>query len=302
MIERFEGDTNRKNLIEALKKQSIIRDDEILANNIADFIELIEFNKDDNIIVEGEADNDLYFIFSGRVSILINGREVAIRGVGDHVGEMALIDVSAVRSASVAAIEKTVVGKITESDFTNIADKNPRLWRLIALNLGDRLRQRKLLVNEKNARPVVFIGSSCESLPIGREIQSCFQYDNFVVRLWTDNVFQASDFPIESLTSQVESSDFAILVLSPDDKVISRGEEKNSPRDNLIFELGLFMGSLTRQRTFIIIPRNLDVKIPSDLLGLTVLKYNQGKEEDLNSRIAPICNELRKIFKEKGSK
>ena len=45
-------------------------------------------------------------------------------------------------------------------------------------------------------------------------------------------------------------TDFAVLVLTPDDITLSRGTTIASPRDNAIFELGLFMGTNGRNRTF----------------------------------------------------
>ena len=47
-------------------------------------------------------------------------------------------------------------------------------------------------------------------------------------------------------------ADFAAFIISPDDTVISRDAENLAPRDNVIFELGLFMGVLNRQRVFLI--------------------------------------------------
>ena len=38
--------------------------------------------------------------------------------------------------------------------------------------------------------------------------------------------------------------DFAILVLTADDLVASRDVLSTAPRDNVLFELGLFMGGL----------------------------------------------------------
>ena len=61
------------------------------------------------------------------------------------------------------------------------------------------------------------------------------------MRLWTDGVFVASQFPIIALEKQVREADFAILVLGPDDKVLSRNERSDAPRDNVILELGLFI-------------------------------------------------------------
>jgi len=302
MIERFEGESGRKNLIEAIKRQTIIRDNDDLAKEIEKIIVLQEFDSSELIITQGNSDNDIYFIFSGRVSINIGGREIAIRKVGEHVGEMALIDISASRSASVIALENTVVGKINESDFTKIAENYPRLWRLIALELGERLRQRSMYISEKNPRPVIFIGSSSESLNIAREIESSFQYDDFNIKLWTNNIFKASEFPIESLNTQVQNSDFAILILGTDDLVISREAEYNAPRDNVIFELGLFMGVLSRHRTFMVQPKDFDVKIPTDLMGINILNYKNDLDIELSSRIAPICNTLRKLIIEGGTK
>jgi predicted nucleotide-binding protein len=302
MIERFQGGRDCKRLIEVIKRQAIVRDDEALAMAICDVLELKEFAAGEQIITQGHSDDDLYLIFVGRVSIVVNGREVAVRHVAEHVGEMALIEPTAPRSASVFAIEQTVIGKITETAFSRIAEEFPSLWRRLALDLGNRLRQRNELVVQRNPRPVIFIGSSVESLAIAREIQSGFRHDDFIVRPWTDKVFGASSFPIEDLEQQVRTSDFAILVLGPDDRVISRGRESSAPRDNVIFELGHFMGALTRHRTFLVLPRGADLKIPSDLMGLTPLEYSDGSPGDLPSRIGPVCNDLRMIINSKGPK
>ena len=86
-----------------------------------------------------------------------------------------------------------------------------------------------------------------------------------VVKIWTDDVFEASSFPIESLERELQRVDFAVLVLSPDDKVISRDIATDAPRDNIVFELGLFMGALGHNRTFLIYPHGIDIMIPTDL-------------------------------------
>ena len=67
-------------------------------------------------------------------------------------------------------------------------------------------------------------------------------------------MFAPSAFPIESLEQVLRTVDFAALVLSPDDTVVSRGTTTDAPRDNIIFELGLFMGVLGHFRTFSNLP------------------------------------------------
>ena len=302
MIGRFYGKEGRNRLVSALRKQIIIHDNETLSIELADQAELLQFEPEERLIVQDSVDDDIYFILAGRLAIVVNGREIAIRDSGQHVGEMTLIDPSARRSASVVAIEQTVVAKISEASFRVLADKYPRVWQLIAVELGERLRQRNRLIDSTNPRPVLFVGSSKESLPIARVIQSNLAHDDFVVRLWTDEVFSASQFPIIELGKQVREADFAALVLGPDDEVLSRNEKSDAPRDNVIFELGLFMGALSHERTFMIVPRECDIKIPTDLLGLTSMKYESGDLKDLASSLGPVCDQLRHIINKVGVK
>ena len=107
-------------------------------------------------------DNDLFLILTGRLRVDVNRRKVAEGVPGQHVGEMALIDPSARRSATVMAEESTVVAKVSEPDFTTVADKYSRLWRRLSIELSDRLRRREQFHTLPNSRPVVFIGSSSE--------------------------------------------------------------------------------------------------------------------------------------------
>ena len=155
MISRFRGTENRDRLISAIRQQTIIHDNENLSVELVDQAEILQFEPEAELIVQGGADNDIYFILAGRLSIVVNGREVAIRESGQHVGEMALIDPSAKRSASVVAIEQTVVAKISEVSFRPLADEYPRVWQLIATELAKRLQQRNRLVASTNPRPVL---------------------------------------------------------------------------------------------------------------------------------------------------
>ena len=127
MIGRFYGKEGRNRLVSALRKQIIIHDNETLSIELADQAELLQFEPEERLIVQDSVDDDIYFILAGRLAIVVNGREIAIRDSGQHVGEMTLIDPSARRSASVVAIEQTVVAKISEASFRVLADKYPRV-------------------------------------------------------------------------------------------------------------------------------------------------------------------------------
>ncbi|MGA7742817.1 MAG: TIR domain-containing protein [Polyangia bacterium] len=245
-----------------------------MAIALADVAELVAAEPGDVVITQGGADDDLYLVVSGRVEIRIHGRLIAERAAGTHVGEMALIDPSARRSATVVAKEASVLAKVPEPAFSNVADAHPKLWRALAVELGDRLRERTKFIRVPNEKPLIFLGSSREALPVATSLRDLVQCPEIDVRVWTDGVFGASRFPMEGLEAQLDAADFAVLVAAPDDLVVSRGEPSEAPRDNVIFELGLFMGALTRKRTFMLVPRGVDLKIPTDLLGLTPLLYD----------------------------
>lgn len=302
MIERFQGDAGRERLIEALRTQSTILGDNRLAKKIANAATLKEYQPGERLLQQGATDNHMAFIVAGKVAIEINGRAVNYRSKNQHVGEMALIDPSAPRSASVVAIETTVTAEIGEENFVPIANATPDLWRRLAVELGERLRQRNDREPPMNDVPILFVGSSAESLPIAREIQSGLDHDRITVTVWSEGVFGASSATMESLEAGLLKADFAVLVLGPDDQVISRDAETDAPRDNVIFELGLFMGALKRERTYFVLPREKEIKIPSDLFGVTPLTYDDGGADDLTERIGPVCNAIRKLVTANGPK
>lgn len=298
MIRRFEGDDGRRRLREALQDQEAVAGDKVVAARLADVTNLKQFEPGVAILTQDGPDNDICFILAGNVSVQVNGREIACRTAGQHVGEMALIDVSAPRSATVVAIDQVVIGRVGEADFVKVASISPNLWRNLAKQLCVRLRQRNALVRQRNDKPLLFIGCSRETLEIAQVIQLGLKDDPIVVRVWTDGVFGASSFPLEDLEREINRADFATLVGGPDDRTTSRGWTSDAPRDNVVFEIGLFMGALGHARTFLIKPNGVDLKIPSDLLGLTHLEFHHSS--DLVTALAPICTELRQLIRREG--
>ena len=300
MLQRFCGPDGRTHLVEALEIQPIINGDAAIAKAISGCVEVESFVPGSSIIEESAPSNDLYFILVGVVSIRASGREIAVRTAGQHVGEMALLDPGQSRSAAAVADGEVVVARIPAATFTVLADANSRLWRNVARVLAERLRQRNRFVSPANPRPVMFVGCSTESLSIGRAIQSALEHDPIVVRVWTDDTFRASEFPVESLERELAKVDFAALVLSPDDTVIGRESAVGAPRDNLVFEMGLFMGALGHSRTFLLHPRGSGIKIPTDLSGFTPLTYQTGPDVPTSVGVASACEEMRAAILSSG--
>jgi len=150
-------------------------------------------------------------------------------------------------------------------------------------------------------KPSLFIGSSTEALAIAHAVEYQLQHDAEIT-VWDENLFGLGSTSLETLVNSLERFDFAVLVLTPDDFVISRSVPGLTPRDNVMFELGLFMGYLGRSRTFIVYDRAAKPKIPSDLVGVTSATYNSNRrDKNLIAAVGPACTLIREAIKGLGA-
>jgi predicted nucleotide-binding protein len=181
----------------------------------------------------------------------------------------------------------------------NVGKTFPQIWLPMARELSRRLHQRNAMIQPPNEFPKLFIISSSEAIAVAEELRRQLEHDVFST-VWNNGVFFAGGYPLEALEKAVSESDFAIAIAQPDDVVRSRKKMQPTLRDNVLFELGLFMGKLTRHRAILIHPKVRNLKIPSDLHGLTLLSYRPDSPPDLADRLKPVCDDIRKIVKLHG--
>jgi hypothetical protein len=148
-------------------------------------------------------------------------------------------------------------------------------------------------------RPVVFIGSSSECLPIAEVVQSELQSSQVEAVLWK-RLFAPGDMTLQALDEKASDFDFAVLIFSGDDILESRGAALKAPRDNLVFEMGLFVGRIGRNRTFYLFKASERPKLPSDLAGTTGVEYTDPGVYGLQPALAPACHQLRSRFQTLG--
>jgi hypothetical protein len=148
--------------------------------------------------------------------------------------------------------------------------------------------------------PTVFIASSSEGLDVVRSVHKLLERTlrgTVEVRPWPD-AFQLTKVYIESLERLLDTSDYAVMVLTPDDRTTSREAETASLRDNVVFELGLFFGRLGRERCFLIKRRDLDLKLPSDLLGVEPADFSMSPGQDLETALDSACARIGKAIRD----
>jgi hypothetical protein len=150
----------------------------------------------------------------------------------------------------------------------------------------------------------VFIASTSEGLKLARSVHQALTRPGFEPILW-EKAFPESLTIVEGLEEAIDACDFAIVTATPDDLTLSRGKEQKSPRDNVIFELGFFMGRLGpigrlgRLRTYLVINADDVLKRPSDLSGLMeariIRKKGQSQAKAVTSSVDNLCRKMKEI-------
>lgn len=124
----------------------------------------------------------------------------------------------------------------------------------------------------------VFIGSSSEELGTAKIVKAILEKD-FDVVLWNENLWDKSVFKLNSnflndLLKAPLKFDFGILLGTPDDKVVVRKKTYLQARDNILFELGLFIGRLGLEKSCFLVDEK--VKNLSDLDGIFLSRFNSS--------------------------
>ncbi len=128
-------------------------------------------------------------------------------------------------------------------------------------------------------KPRIFLGSSGKQQKLLQALTRGLE-DVAHVEPWTTS-FLPGTTTLERLLELAREVDFAAFVFAHDDWTTnsppapdSSESGQASPRDNVVFEAGLFGAALGMRRTFIL--HSSGAKLPSDLLGLTCVRYGEA--------------------------
>lgn len=145
IVERLQGDSGINNRIEAILEQTLVGGNRDLARDLSELVDVVAVSDNETIITQDDDDNDLYLILAGSFRIEVNGKQVATRGRQEHVGEMAFVEPTQRRAASVIAQEPSIVAKVGADDLVQLGSRYPEIYRQIAKGLARRLRERNKL-------------------------------------------------------------------------------------------------------------------------------------------------------------
>lgn len=140
-----------------------------------------------------------------------------------------------------------------------------------------------------NKLPTAFIGCIEAQKDIAEAIQANLQ-GIFEIEIWNQGTFILSRSNIGNLIDSGRRFDFAILILTPDDPY---NDKALVPRDNVILEIGFFIGLLGIERTFLICQKEEKLKLPTDLNGIVIARYERPLRISLRGALGGACTLIR---------
>jgi hypothetical protein len=142
----------------------------------------------------------------------------------------------------------------------------------------------------------IFVASSTQGLKVAEAVQvNLEEYADVII--WNQQVFDVSSYLLEALERVAKEVDYGIFVITPDDLRKSATRSGPIPRDNVIFELGMFVGTIGRRRTFLIVPSDIELHLPSDLSGLVQARYRYERiKENSTAALGTACTQIRKAI------
>lgn len=153
------------------------------------------------------------------------------------------------------------------------------------------------LTIDRNMKPRIFLGSSGKQAKLVQALTRGLA-EVADVEPWT-TVFNPGVSTLDRLVELSQEVDFAAFVFAQDDWTSNPSDAtaqgQASPRDNVVFEAGLFGGALGMRRTFILHAKG--AKLPTDLLGMTAVRYPEALTA---ADMRAVNQKLRKAIEDEG--
>jgi hypothetical protein len=152
-------------------------------------------------------------------------------------------------------------------------------------------------------KPTVFVSSSKESLPLVNRLRDKLSEDAKVVS-WADVSFSLAQPVLTQFSQSLADSDFVVALIDFS-KVVRTPGGLQAPRDNIIFELGMLIGSLGPERVLIVDTATEPGSswMPSNLAGLSIMRGAGGLGEGvlLNDIATQVRKGIRDVEPKQGA-
>lgn len=130
-------------------------------------------------------------------------------------------------------------------------------------------------------KPKIFIGSSTGGYEVAEKVKSCLSSvgDCF---LWKDEgVWETNKSTFDNLLRMASYFDFGVFVATADDATLTSEKIVIEPRDNVILEMALFLGTLGKDKSFLLVEDG--IKLPSDFNGIYMPRFKSKSLESIEA-------------------
>jgi Predicted nucleotide-binding protein containing TIR-like domain len=104
------------------------------------------------------------------------------------------------------------------------------------------------------------------------------------------DVFAINRSFLDSLLRAAQRYHYGIFVATKDDPTEKKGVSIIEARDNVIFEMGLFLGSMGISRSFLLVEKG--VGLPSDFDGITMPRFSIDDQESAKKAVAELVQAI----------
>jgi CRP-like cAMP-binding protein len=119
--------------------------------DVSHFMQYEKYEAGRDLIVEGEKNSRVFFIFSGRVAVIKNGLVLTEFKKGDTVGEMEVLDVLP-SAATVRALENVEAASLASGKLYEIYKQDVKVFAIIVMNLARDMSRRLRNMDDLMAR------------------------------------------------------------------------------------------------------------------------------------------------------
>ncbi len=153
----------------------------------------------------------------------------------------------------------------------------------------------------------IFVGSSTSALPVANRLAAALRETAGAEAVVWPDAFRPGQMLLDGILELVRLHDFGIFMFTPADALqFGAADVGRKPRlakrpvavvrDNVLFEAGVFMGGLGRERTFLVVPsaERARMRIPPDIQGLLTVDY-RAEPEDLGAAVRQISRAVREL-------
>jgi len=144
-------------------------------------------------------------------------------------------------------------------------------------------------------KPKIFIGSSTAGYAVAEKVKGYLSTNNDCY-LWRDQgVWEVNKSTFDNLLRMANYFDFGVFVATSDDLTLTNDKLVIEPRDNVILEMTLFLGTLGRDKSFLLVEDG--IKLPSDFSGIYMPRFTPGKDDTIEKACSEFADKIEEHFR-----